>query len=130
MLTIYVAVVVDVEGALASGSLMNNVYLADNNQYIGSWQQGTSELHTVCQDGQSVGWWAMPIDPGTDAVITGFSGAMVSSGACQPKENIIAGDHAWAGRVETQGSVGSFPYTVNVSIGGKVMSFSATLKVV
>ncbi len=130
MHNIDVAIVVDVEGALSSGSLMDNVYLADNNQYIGSWQQGTSDLHTVCQDGEVVGWWATPINPGTDVVVTGFSGAMVSSSACQPKEDVIAGNHSWAGRVETQGSVGSFTYTVNLSLGAKAMSFNATLKVV
>lgn len=130
MHNIYIAIVVDVEGALASGSLMDNVYLADNNQYIGSWQQGTSDLHTVCQDGELVGWWATPVDPGTDAVITGFSGTMVSDRICQPAENTIAGDHSWSGRVETQGSVGSFPYTVTLSLGGQALSFDATLKVV
>lgn len=130
MHNIYIAIVVDVEGALASGSLMDNVYLADNNQYIGSWQQGTSDLHTVCQDGQLIGWWATPVDPATDAVIIGFSGPMVSSRVCMPAQNIIASDHRWSGRVETQGTFGSFPYTVNLSLGGKAMSFDATMKVV
>ena len=130
MHSIYIAIVVDVEGALASGSLMDNVYLADNNQYIGSWQQGTSDLHTVCQDGQLIGWWATPVDPATDAVIASFSGTMVTDRICIPAEDTIAGDHAWSGLVETQGAFGSFPYTVTLSLGGKTMSFDATLKVV
>ncbi len=130
MQDIFIVIVVDVEGALASSTLMSNIYLVDNNQYIGSWQQGTSGLHTVCRDGQVVCWRATPINPGTDTLITDFSDAMVSGCVCQPKEYVIAGDHAWSGRVETQGSVGSFAYKVNLSLGSKVMSFNATLKVV
>lgn len=130
MRNIDVAVIIDVEGALSSGSLQGNVYLVDTNKYLGSWQQGQSDLHTICQDGQIVTWWASPINPGNDSSIIEFSGQMLSSKVCDPKRTALAGESAWAGQVQSRGSVGSYPYTISVSLGGKAMTFSALLKVV
>lgn len=130
MRTINISILVDAESALSSGSLKSNVYLVDTNKNIGSWQQGTSELNTVCQDGQAISWWATPINPGNTVMISGFAGAMVSSKTCVPQPNTMAGSNAWGGQAQTRGSVGSFPYTLTLDLGGKTMSFSATLKVV
>lgn len=130
MNVINVVVCVDVEGALSSGSLQENVYLVDTNKYIGSWQQGTSALHTVCQDGQVVSWWVAPVDPGSAADISGFSGPMIDAKTCVPRLNPLADPAAWAGQVQARGAPGTWPYTLALSLSGKAMSFTATLKVV
>ncbi len=127
---IYVLIAVDAEGALSSKSLTNNVYMVDTNKYIGSWQQGQSDLHTVVQDGQVVVWYAVGVNPGNAVAVSGFSGQMLRAKVCVPRESITLGNGAWGGQVETRGSVGNFPYTVSMSIGSETLTFSAHLKVV
>ncbi len=126
---IHAVIVIDTEGALSAGTLEGYVYMVDTNKYIGSWQEGQSDLHTVCEDGQKISWWAAPVNAGNSVSITGFSGQMVASKSCVPKQDILAGEGVWTGQVETQGSVGSFPYTVTLELGSKPLSFSGTLKV-
>ncbi|UGY23486.1 hypothetical protein HU675_0036910 [Bradyrhizobium septentrionale] len=40
--TVDALIVVDTEGALSSGSAVDNSYLVDNNGYLGSWNEGKS----------------------------------------------------------------------------------------
>jgi hypothetical protein len=128
--TLNILIVVDVQGALASSSLMNNVYMVDTNKYLGSWQEGTNQLHTVCQDGQLLNWRAVSISPDNEINITGFSGQMVSTKICNPVQQGLAGETYWTGRVETQGAFSSYDYTLTLSIDGKKLSFSPFVKVV
>lgn len=130
MNTISVLIAVDALGAAATGSLQENVYVVDTNQYLGSWQQGTDQLHTVCQDGQHVNWAAVSVSPGNSVNILGFSGPMVTGKICTPAKQGIEGDASWQGVVETRGVVGQYAYTIQVAIDGKPMSFSPYLKVV
>ena len=125
-----VLIVVDAEGALSSGDLEGNVYLVDTNKYLGSWQEGQSQLHTVCQDGQLLTWSAASVDPGNDVSIAGFSGQMVSSNICVPQANPIAGNGAWNGQIKTQGIFASYSYTVTITMGSKQLAFDAFVKVV
>lgn len=127
--TLSVLIVIDTEGALASGSAIGNAYLVDTNGFLGSWQEGTDSLNTICQDGQIVVWSAMPVSPGGDVSIAGFSGAMVSSGVCTPAAEGGPGQQFWSGKVEAQGAVTPFDYAVAVSIGGSQMSLNSVLKV-
>ena len=82
MNTINVLIAVDVVGAAAAGTLMGSVYLVDSNQYLGSWQEGQSQLNTVCQDGQAIAWSVVAVNPGNQVAIAGFSGSML--GICVP----------------------------------------------
>lgn len=130
MRSINIAIIVNSENALSSGSLQSNVYLVDTNKYLGSWGQGESKLHTVCQDGQSISWWATAVNAANAISISGFSGEMVSSKTCVPQLDAISSDNAWFGNVQTHKSIGSFSYTITLDLDGKAMSFMATLKVV
>ncbi|QGT81372.1 hypothetical protein [Pseudomonas coronafaciens] len=128
--TLNVLIVVDVEGATTSGDLGSNVYLIDSSKYFGSGQEGQDELVTACVDGQIIIWSITPVNPGDDAQISGFTGQMVDSGVCSPKQvTIQPGETAWSGRVESQGKTGNFQYTCNLSFEGKVMSFDPFLNV-
>lgn len=128
MNNIYIVIAVDTVGALAANTLEGYVYMADTNQYLGSWQEGTSQLHTVCQDGQILVWSARPLDLSNQVDIESFSGTMISESICKPQLSLM--DGAWAGRVETKGSFGSYPYTVSLALGSKTLSFNAYIKVV
>lgn len=78
MSTVDVLMMVDVEGALASGNLSENIYLVDTNGYLGSYNEGQDELSTKLHNGDTVVWSVAPIDPGTNATIASFSGTAVS----------------------------------------------------
>lgn len=125
-----ILVAVDVTGALSSSSLLGNVYLIDTNKYLGSWQEGQSQLNTVCQDGQQLTWSVASVDPGNSVSIVSFSGAMVSSKVCAPQTTPLEGSGIWSGQVEAQGSFASYPYTLTLALGAQQLSFDAFLKVV
>lgn len=130
MLTICALIAVDTEGALSVGTAVGNAYLVDTNGYLGSWQEATDALHTICQDGQTLTWSVRPISPGGIVSISGFSGQMVASGVCSPIERNPAGDSFWTGKVESQGAYASFPYTVTLSLEGSELTLNAFVKTV
>jgi len=127
--TVSALIVVDTAGALASGSASDNAYLVDTEHFLGSWGEGSSSLHTLCEDGQVVRWSVAPVSPSGDISIIGFSGDMVSGGVCHPVAEGPPGDQYWFGRVEAQGQFASFAYTVTLSISGRQMSLNSNLKV-
>ncbi|ASW82444.1 MULTISPECIES: alpha-pore-forming tripartite toxin MakABE regulator MakD [Vibrio] len=125
MKKIEILIVVDCAGALATTSLMDNVYLIDSNQWLGSWDEGTCQLHTVSQDGQFICWRSCAISPDDEVNITGFSGDMIDQNACLPSPV----NDAWEGRVQTRGDTGRYLYTISLSINGITMNFSPYLEV-
>jgi hypothetical protein len=128
--TISVLIVVDAADALASRNLMNNTYLVDTNRYLGSWVEGTDDLHTVCQDGQVIDWSIMAVNPSSGVSIKGFSGPMVSNNICTPVARSAGSDKVWSGRVDSHGGLASYPYSVIVSVEGIPMPLSPYIKVV
>lgn len=130
MRTIDILVVVDCVGAIASGNLKNNTYIVDTNGYEGSWNEGTSQLVSVCQDGQGLSWSATSVNPGNEVNIVSFSGPMVSSHICNPQKQGILGAESWKGNVQSHGGIGQYKYNLTLSIDGKAMTFDAYIKVV
>lgn len=127
---INVLIVVDVEGALASGDLDSNVYLVDTNKFFGSYNEGQEELVTTCSDGQIIIWSVAPINPGDDVEITDFTGQMIDQKICVPTQStIVTGVTVWSGRVESQGSIAQYQYSCVLSFDGKAMSFDPFLNV-
>ncbi len=122
-----VLIVVDTAGALASGSLVGNCYMVDTNGFVGSWNEGTDQLQTVCQDGQLLAWSAASVSADQQVSITGFSGPMVDQGVCVPTSPL--GDGAFTGRVEARGQFASFPYTATLSLAGAQLGVSCAVKV-
>lgn len=130
MKVINVLIIVDVEGALASGNLGDNVYLVDTNKYFGSGSEGQQELVTSCTDGQVIVWSVVSIDPGDDAEIVGFTGQMVDQKICNPAQSTLpTGDVIWSGRVESQGATGQYQYSCQLSFDGKQMTFDPFLNI-
>lgn len=127
MNTLGVLLVVDTDGALASGSLASNCYMVDTNGYVGSWGEGTSDLHTVCEDGQALVWSVAPVSAAGEVTITGFSGPMVDDMVCAPTASPFEGG-VWAGTVETHGSFASYGYTATLSLDGTQMAVDCYVK--
>ncbi|MBO8134137.1 MULTISPECIES: alpha-pore-forming tripartite toxin MakABE regulator [Dickeya] len=118
-----VLIVVDAEGALASGNLGSNVYLIDTNKYIGSGNEGQEELKTACQDGQVINWHVTGVSLSSDVSIISFTGQMVNDKVCVPAAvNSVNGTY-WQGRVEAQGTTGSQQYSVVLGLDGRSMTF-------
>jgi hypothetical protein len=130
MSQIDVLIIVDALGAVASGSLQNNVYLVDTNKYLGSWAEGQCELHTVCQDGQIINWRVVSVNPAPNVEIVGFTGQMIDQKICIPKkEGDPEMDEFWQGRVETRGQSGEYQYSATLVIQGRQMTFDPALDV-
>ena len=126
MKKIEILIVVDSAGALSSNNLISNVYMVDSNQWLGSWNEGSCQLHTVAEDGQFIVWNCVAISPDDEVCITGFSGDMVTQAVCKPQ---TTGESEWEGNIQTRGDAGRFPYTISLSINGKNMNFSPYMEV-
>lgn len=125
-----ILIVVDTEGALSTNSLKDNVYMVDTNKFLGSWNQGSNNLVSICQDGQQVNWRVVSISTDNNSEITSMSGEMVSKKICIPKSTGSQGENSWQGIVESKGDFGPYNYTIEISIDDKKMSFSSVLKIV
>ena len=123
-------VVVDCLGAAATNNLKENAYIIDTNGYEGSWNEGTSKLVSVCQDGQGLSWSVASVNPGNQVNLESFSGQMLDSNICKPQKQGIPGAEAWKGNVQSRGGIGLYQYNLNLSVDGKGMSFYAYIKVV
>ena len=130
MRIIDILVIVDCAGAISSGSLQDNTYVIDTNGYEGSWNEGTSRIVTICQDGQELSWGVASINPGNQANIIGFSGPMVDSKISIPQKQGIGGAETWRSKVETRGDIGTYQYTLQLDLDGKTMKFNASIKIV
>ena len=124
-----VLIVVDVEGALASGDLQSNVYLIDTNKHAGSGSEGQAELYTSCKDGQVLNWSVVGVSPSSDVEITQFTGQMINDKMCVPQAVSTPDGTYWSGRVEAQGFKGNQQYSVVLTMDGKPMNFDPFLKI-
>lgn len=126
MKKIEILIVVDTAGAISANNLQDNVYMIDSNQWLGSWREGSCQLHTVTESGQLIAWSVCAVSPDGQLNITGFSGQMVSQRVCVPQS---IDDISWEGRIESRGATGRYPYTITLSIEGKSMSFSPFMEI-
>lgn len=126
MAIIDVLIVVDCLGAAAGNNLVDNVYLADSLKFLGSWNEGQCDLHTLTETGQMIKWRVVPVSPDSTVAITGFGGQMVDQRICKPVQTGID-EGVWEGRI--QADPGRYTYNVNLSVDGKRMSFSPYIEV-
>ena len=122
-----ILIVVDTLSAASTGNLKDNVYLIDTEKYLGSWNEGLCDLHTLTEDGQLIKWSVTSITPENSVEIAEFSGPMINLKTCIPKKQGIEGDIFWEGRVEA--SPGRYSYTLALNIQGEIMTFSPYIEV-
>ncbi|AUG39229.1 hypothetical protein CXP47_04850 [Pseudomonas chlororaphis] len=132
MKQIDVLIVVDVDGALSTGStggLSQNVYLIDTNKYFGSGAEGQAELQTACTEGQFINWSVTGVSPSSAVQINRFTGQMVNDGVCKPRLVASPAGTYWQGQVEAQGFKGRQQYSVELTVEGTVMNFDPFLNI-
>jgi hypothetical protein len=120
---IQVLIAVDVEAALATGNLQGNVYLVDNNGPQGSTMEGNPELNTACNPGQIINWWVSGIDPSTEVSISSFTGVAVPT-VINP---VQGANGAFSAPVDQDTAGGTYQYSVNLNMDGKIMPFDPFL---
>lgn len=129
MSKVSVLLVVDVEGALSSNNLQDNIYLIDSNKYIGSSGEGGSNLATTLNAGSKIVWSVVPVQPDGQVSIAGFSGQAISENVINPKPE-DDDNESWVAHFNTNARQGTeFQYTATLQFEGKQLTFDPYLKV-
>ncbi|WP_296420318.1 hypothetical protein [Pseudooctadecabacter sp.] len=131
MSTVYVLIVVDVEGALASGDLASHVYLMDTTKYLGSGFEGTRELMTSLSVGDTIVWTAQPVDAGTEVTLVSISGQAVRDGVVTPVTDPVS-PHSLMSPFQPAGGAASgttYQYDMTLSLEGTHLRFDPFLVV-
>ncbi len=128
---INILTVVDVIGALRSGSLNDNIYMTDNRQGRPSKGQGTGTLATEVTYAQVLNWHVMSIDFQTEIEISRVvfyrNGSLITS-ANTPCVRLLkygapSGDY-WAGVTNYAHLIegGDYQYRIEFDMGRKIMA--------
>lgn len=131
MATVNILIMVDVEGALTSNNLSDNIAMVDSNKHLGSNFEGTNELMTSLNIGDAIVWSVAAIDPGMSADIHSFSGQAVREHCINPVPSPLS-NQAYECLFQPSGSSGkgtTLQYTVSLSFENKVMTFDPFLVV-
>jgi hypothetical protein len=131
MSTVCVLIAIDVEGALSSSSLSNNLYMMDTDKFQGSSGEGTAALVTKLAIGDTIIWSVAPIDPNTNVQIKGFTGQAVDNKYIKPVQNPLSPTD-WLSKFQPPGSANPgdrFQYTLVFSFEGHEMTFDPYLMV-
>jgi hypothetical protein len=120
MQAINIVTIVDVIGALSSGALRSNLYMADNGW--GSAGKGTAGLATACYPGQQINWMIHALDVQTAVRIDAIT-FLKADNTPAPEGLVIApeiGDprHSyWAGFVPCYLPPGLYGYRLKLQMG-------------
>jgi hypothetical protein len=121
MSTIYVNVLVNVAKAIAENNLAKYVFMVDSTGYSGDGSEGTNELRTHCENGDTIVWSAVSINPGESISILGFNGQAIPN-MVNPQSYPQYDGTVWGGRVNAAGN--DVQYTISMLLENNVhMSF-------
>lgn len=128
---INIMTVVDVIGALTTGTLTGNIYMTDNRRGSRTSGQGTATLASDVTYTQVLNWHVMPIDVQTDIQINKITfyrnGALITAAntpcARLQKYGAPSGEY-WAGVVNYLGLIegGVYQYLIELDMGRKIMT--------
>lgn len=125
MATINVLIAVNVGQAIANQNLQNYVFMVDTTGYSGNGSEGGNELLTTCNNGDTVIWDVVSIDPTETVAIVGFQGNAFP-GMINPSSYPQYSGAVWGGRVNSAGT--GVQYTLNLQLQNNVkMSFDPFL---
>lgn len=125
MRTTTILCLVDVIGALAGGSLLNNLYLMDDNQPPGAPRAATGTLETRVRAGDVLMWTDLQMEFETDVALTGVWG--IPPSICVPVPLALPGSDVvyWQGTV-LRDFTGVVPYWLDFAVEGVPMRTPAT----
>lgn len=111
---IAISAVVDVVGALATGSLSGNLYLLDTNRAHGSSGAGTENLRTVVRKGDQLIWTVLPLEAEAYA---GIENITIDKEVCEPEKKTYPGTDIsfWTGTIKKD--VLGTPYDIEFKLG-------------
>lgn len=114
---ISIAAVIDVVGALATGTLHRNLYLYDTGKAAGSTGHGTEVLRTVVRAGDQLLWSAIPLECEAYLVIDAVE---IDPSVCEPVRKIYPGTDIsyWTGTVKRDG-IPATPYRLSFRLGSR-----------
>jgi hypothetical protein len=121
MQAINIVTIVDVIGALSSGALRDNLYMADNGW--GSAGKGTAELATACYPGQRINWVVNALDVQTAVLIDAITFLNPDSASAAQEFVIGPGfggtpqNFYWAGFVPCYLPPGRYGYRLKLQMG-------------
>ncbi len=127
MSSVFIIVIVDVEGALSSNDLNSNVYAVDSVGYMGTYGEGTSDLSSKVSSGQIVQWSIVPVQPNGVVSISGFGGPAVDQGVITPCQEVGGSYGSEFKSVADSGT--QYQYVVVLDFEGRIMKFDLFLVV-
>lgn len=116
-----VLVAVNVAEAIKSentGNLGKFVFLMDGSGYSGDGNEGTDELVTTCENGDTIVWHVVSIQPNLSVTIAGFDGAIKTAPELiDPAPYPQLDSETWGGLVR-RSSDGKVQYSMYLSLEG------------
>ncbi len=121
--------VVDATGLSTSGSVNGNVYMFDNEGYLGE-QEGGFELTTKCTDGDIIQWTIIAIQSNVSINMANFSGTAVNDSIIKPAFYPNMNEPYWGSRVELgANAAGTYQYNFDIVIDNKHYPFDPFLAI-
>jgi hypothetical protein len=118
MTTIYVDVIVNVDKAIESQNLSKYVFMVDTTGYSGDGSEGSNELRTTCQNGDTIVWTAVSLNPGESIAIHSFGGQAIPN-MINPAPYPQYNQTVWGGRVNAAGN--GVQYTMTLLLGSSTL---------
>ncbi|NEQ79029.1 MAG: hypothetical protein F6K26_01815 [Moorea sp. SIO2I5] len=118
--TITIASVIDVVGALATDSLMGQVYFTDTEKASGARGHWTENLKTIVSVGDELVWTVVPLECEAYAAIDAI---IIDREYCEPEKIFYEGTDVsyWTGKVK-KNVVQYIPYTIKFLVGTRADS--------
>ncbi len=117
MSTINVLVAVNVGQAIAQNNLSKYVFMVDTTGYSGNGNQGSNELVTTLNNGDTIVWTVDSIDPNETVSILSFAGNAIPN-MVNPAQYPQFNGTVWGGRVNQAGN--KVQYTMTLLLEGNV----------
>lgn len=119
--TITIATVIDVVGALATDSLVGQVYFMDTEKASGSTGHGTESLKTMVSQEDVLVWTVIFLECEAYAAIDQI---IIDNDYCEPEKKVYEGTDVsyWTAKVKK--NVQSIPYTIKFKVGTRAEPIS------
>lgn len=131
MSKVNILVAVNVAAAIKENNLAKYVFMMDSNDYASTTNhaEGTSELTTRVNNGDTVVWTVVSIDPDLDVSILGFGSIHPAKGAIpnmiNPQMYPQHGGTVWGGHINE--AKNHAQYTMELLVNGQHMIFDPFL---
>ena len=122
-----ILVVVDAVGLATSGSVNGNVYIFDNEGYLGE-QEGGTELSTQCSNSDILQWSIVAIQTDANVGIANFNGQAINDSIINPQLVTISDNPYWSSRVQLgANAAGTYQYSFDIVVNNTHYAFDPFL---